>query len=420
MYLVFMETLKRFFVYQLKRIEFRYRTWQNAVRISRAYRGAPQRRMLKVAPRLVRSLAGGAAGLLLLYAAVAYGPRLVSPPRMQGGAVRAPSATDTVVESWHVYMPQEVSARADTTDGDTGSVHRLMARSWSPAQVMDRVVVANKATEELFVIGRVANGTWEVRNRFQMATGKRKGRKENEGDLRTPEGYYYVIGRKDRSELSDMYGPLAYILNYPNERDLTEGRTGQGIWIHGSQGDRVPSWTHGCLVLSNEDVAVLEKHLSGGIGTPVFIVDSADTVLPQNLPDYMRMEAGRRRVLEWYRTKQVRFFTILDEWEKAWESRDIERYARFYGESGFDGQGASWNEWKAKKAATFERYSSIAVSLDRLFLSELAESTAVVRFLQTYESNVNRIEDGKRLTFRSVDGTWKMIRESVSPREELL
>jgi murein L,D-transpeptidase YafK len=68
-----------------------------------------------------------------------------------------------------------------------------------------------------------------------MATGSQQGQKVTAGDKRTPEGLYLIIERKERYQLSSIYGPLAYVLDYPNEEetesqvepDRVSGFTGQ-------------------------------------------------------------------------------------------------------------------------------------------------------------------------------------------------
>ena len=57
--------------------------------------------------------------------------------------------------------------------------------------------------------------------------------KSTEGDQRTPLGVYYITSRLDGHQLTDFYGSGALLLNYPNEYDRRQGRTGGGIWLHG-------------------------------------------------------------------------------------------------------------------------------------------------------------------------------------------
>ena len=95
---------------------------------------------------------------------------------------------------------------------------------------------------------------------FYMSQGKYGLNKAREGDSRTPQGVYRIIRRLPGAKLPDFYGEGALPLNYPNEWDKINGRSGSGIWIHGTPSDlysRPPRATDGCVVLSNEDLRVL-------------------------------------------------------------------------------------------------------------------------------------------------------------------
>ncbi|MEZ5706686.1 MAG: L,D-transpeptidase family protein [Burkholderiaceae bacterium] len=68
--------------------------------------------------------------------------------------------------------------------------------------------------------------------------------KTTEGDLRTPVGVYYITSSLDASKLPDLYGAGALPINYPNALDLQRGKTGSGIWLHGSPSEQFarPRW----------------------------------------------------------------------------------------------------------------------------------------------------------------------------------
>ncbi|TAN76299.1 MAG: hypothetical protein EPN14_08085, partial [Gallionella sp.] len=68
---------------------------------------------------------------------------------------------------------------------------------------------------------------------YYVTIGKLGTEKISEGDQRTPIGVYFVKANLPKNKLADMYGSGAYPLSYPNEWDRRNGRTGQGIWIHG-------------------------------------------------------------------------------------------------------------------------------------------------------------------------------------------
>ncbi len=137
-------------------------------------------------------------------------------------------------------------------------------------------IAVEKSTQTLFILKDIGE-TYEVVEKFDVSLGEIIGAKELEGDLRTPEGFYKVVEIKFDEELPDIYGPRAFVLNYPNRYDVAKGRTGGGIWLHGTgQGERTPD-TRGCVELSDDSILALEYWLK--IDTPVAIFNS-DVKLP--------------------------------------------------------------------------------------------------------------------------------------------
>jgi L,D-transpeptidase catalytic domain len=104
-----------------------------------------------------------------------------------------------------------------------------------------------------------------------------KGQKLYQGDMRTPEGLYRVIEKRDQGQ-TKYY--LAFLLDYPNENDknrferaLSKGLIpkdagiGGLIEIHG-EGKGV-DWTQGCVALNNKYMEELFARIP--LGTPVWI-----------------------------------------------------------------------------------------------------------------------------------------------------
>jgi L,D-transpeptidase YnhG len=80
---------------------------------------------------------------------------------------------------------------------------------------------------------------------FYISVGKAGVGKEAEGDLRTPMGVYYITNSIAPKLLKNFYGSGALPINYPNPLDLRRGKSGSGIWLHGTPPDqfaRVQSW----------------------------------------------------------------------------------------------------------------------------------------------------------------------------------
>ena len=107
--------------------------------------------------------------------------------------------------------------------------------------------------------------------------------KRVEGDKRTPLGVYHITGSHDPEALPDLYGTGALPLNYPNALDVQRGRTGSGIWLHGTpsvQFVRAPQASDGCVVLANPDLDRLLATVSPR-QTPVVIARELVWVAPE-------------------------------------------------------------------------------------------------------------------------------------------
>jgi len=104
-----------------------------------------------------------------------------------------------------------------------------------------------------------------------------KGHKERQGDNRTPEGNYHLVGRNPGSK---FYKALH--ISYPNTKDRVEAfrrgvSPGGQIMIHG-QGRRVQDledvlrgadWTAGCIAVTNAEIEEIWGYTTNG--TPIEI-----------------------------------------------------------------------------------------------------------------------------------------------------
>lgn len=137
---------------------------------------------------------------------------------------------------------------------------------------------------------------------FFISVGKSGIDKRLEGDGRTPLGNYYVTSAKDRKSLPPFYGAGALPINYPNAFDNHKGRTGSGIWLHGTPPDqfvRAPLASDGCVVVSNPDMQTLLSTVAPRT-TPVVIAEQLQWV------DAKTLSADRNA-----------FETVLTEWQAA-------------------------------------------------------------------------------------------------------
>jgi murein L,D-transpeptidase YafK len=174
------------------------------------------------------------------------------------------------------------------------------------------------------------------------------------------------------------------------------------------------------VVLQNNDIITLAGHLQLGIGTPVIIINTNGLSAPEKALDFTALAALRERILNEYGSRRAEFENLLSQWKVAWESRNIENYSRFYDSDRFYGEGMRWDAWREKKQRTFETYTTINIGIDKLRVSEFSETTAVILFLQRYESNTLKVQKPKRLSVLKSEGGWKIYREETFSRQELL
>jgi murein L,D-transpeptidase YafK len=437
------QTVKRFFVFQSKALEFKYRTWESRRAIRRAYRDKSATAGLFSFARaharmIVLAAAGVVAGVLLYTTGIktvlsltsAYTTARTTAAAKHAAATAKPQAVVPVppaAEATPVQKPETVKPAAPAQPAkpfDTSVAGQ--AAGLALLEDMQYCILANKATKTVFLLSKGGQGNgWKIEEKFSTVMGSNEGQKQAAGDRRTPEGIYFIVGRKDKVELNPLYGPLAYVLNYPNEEDRVAGRTGQGIWIHGMPEDSSRIVTRGCIVMQNTLLVALERYLKLGVGTPVLIVDKPDLASPEKYPDYNAIEQKRKAILSEYAQREQNFKEILLGWKNAWASRDINAYSLFYDAQRFFSAGMSWDAWRDRKKSIFQSLDSIEISVDNIRLVDCSESTAVVVFRQMYAASQQAArqparQNAKRLCFYRDGSRWLIYREETFSTEEFL
>ena len=164
---------------------------------------------------------------------------------------------------------------------------------------------------------------------YYISVGKSGIEKSAEGDLRTPLGVYFITSNLDPKSLKDFYGAGALPINYPNQLDMKRGKTGSGIWLHGTpptQFSRAPLATDGCVALANPDLERIIKTVEIR-STPVVIAQSLKWVAPQSLKADIKS-----------------FDDVLQGWHSAKSSGDVARLSAWYAPD-FTSYGKTLAEW---------------------------------------------------------------------------
>lgn len=231
-----------------------------------------------------------------------------------------------------------------------------------------------------------------------MSVGQRGVGKERAWDRRTPLGIYFVVDQLDTSRLHEKYGVTAFPLDYPNEWDRLNERTGDGIWVHGvlpGEERRPPFDTDGCLALPNEDLAELEPRFLP-LTTPVIVTREMQWV----------SEESRQ-------TLRAELRESVDRWVSSLANADLHAYLSLYA-SDFAYRGMSTSEWAALRLSSFERVGPKDVSIEELILlaDPEVEGLYLSRFLQTSADENGPVVRMKRLYWRRADdGELRIVAE---------
>jgi len=227
---------------------------------------------------------------------------------------------------------------------------------------------------------------------FPCATGQRPGDKLHEGDLKTPEGVYFIQGRLHRKLDWTLYGDLAYPLNFPNPVDRIKGKTGYGIWVHGRGKKLTPRDTQGCVALNTPDLRGLAKDLTPGL--PLVISKHFGVSPDQPADGGAELDEAVQRVKSW---------------ADAWQRRSDE-FFEFYDAPKYDqAHEGSYKGFMERKKRLFQdnRWIRVLTSDVRVVPGP---DYLVTYFRQYYRTASMASEGIKRLYWqRSADGKLRIV-----------
>ena len=232
---------------------------------------------------------------------------------------------------------------------------------------------------------------------YYISVGKSGIEKSLEGDLRTPLGVYFVTGSLDPKKLKDFYGSGALPINYPNQLDVKRGKTGSGIWLHGTppqQFSRAPQATDGCVVLANPDLERIIQTVEIR-STPVVIAQSLKWVAPQTA-----------------RADSKPFEDALNSWQAAKSSGDITRLMSWY-TADFTSYGKTLAEWKPALTTEVKQLGGREVQLKDVSYMRWTDSTDTM--VVTFGELAQGAKSGhtKRQYWTRQGNQWKIFFEGV-------
>jgi len=230
---------------------------------------------------------------------------------------------------------------------------------------------------------------------IRCTTGKNKGDKQKRGDLKTPEGVYFIEAKINHNLDFTIYGGKAFTLNYPNPIDVLRQKTGFGIWLHG-RGRPIQNFnTKGCIAINLDQLNDLEKFITLR-QTPLII--TSDFTWDQN-------------------PNQTELFQKLSQkfqkWLLAWRGKKT-AFFKYYSPQLVINHKKQYSFFIKRKKKLFRKYGWIDVFVSSLAI--LPGPNYIVTYFKQLFRAPGFISMGiKRLYWQRVDGTFKIVGEEWRP-----
>ena len=257
------------------------------------------------------------------------------------------------------------------------------------------IIVVDKKYQKIYVFHK--QETFSKVFETSCSTGKNSGSKRVAGDAKTPNGIFFTTRILHNPGPPEIYGSMAFPLDYPTISDKRAGRDGNNIWIHGTTKPLLPKHSSGCVVLHDSDLKRLANFIYLN-RTPVIISESIKWV-PQNhvLPSKNELEK------------------ILISWNKAFTEKDIKKIDSLYMQ-GSEIKGKRREELYNKiKQLRFINNHFVLQPRDISILQE--ENNAVIIFDQIFAVNDNNFQGFyNKLILERVNNKWYVVDDATPPR----
>lgn len=218
-----------------------------------------------------------------------------------------------------------------------------MSIFFAPTESPEYVVLVEKGPQRLSLLKY--DGKLSEVFRMSCSTGENPGPKVRAGDAKTPEGVYFFIKDHKKRDLSPIYGSRAFPIDYPNVIDTRAGRSGNAIWLHGTNKPLIPNDSNGCIVLRNKDINRLAQFITLN-RTPMIIVDtiSQKPVVPDR--------HTRNKILD-----------FITAWVRAMESGTYHDYLTYY-DAEYLPDLSWWMDWYRLRKEFRRNHMSFSIKTD--------------------------------------------------------
>ncbi len=260
------------------------------------------------------------------------------------------------------------------------------------------VLVVDAKRSRLYVYQN-QKGELKLVTDYYVSQGKFGINKLKSGDQRTPLGVYYITSSLPGARLPDFYGPGALPINYPNEWDRLHGRSGSGIWLHGTPRDsysRPPLSSDGCVVLTNPDLRKLIGIVD--VLTPVVISDSVEFV----------------NKTKWHYDRNLAS-SLIEGWRRDLESMNTDKLLANYSDRFKFARGDFLAKWIARHRSAYTGVRSMSILLrdTTLFLYPGRDDLLVGTFTEDRIVGKRKSTLRKRQYWTREGAQWKIISEVI-------
>ena len=262
------------------------------------------------------------------------------------------------------------------------------------------VIAVDGAKSRLYLLENEPSGLRLIAD-FYMSIGKSGLEKNVEGDSRTPLGVYFITRTLDTRTLGDFYGVGALPINYPNVLDRKRGKTGTGIWLHGTPSTRFsrpPLDTNGCVVVANPDLMRIMQTVGTTNGTPVVIATHLKWVTPESI-----RPAGKT------------FDEVLESWKSAKSDGNLDRLLGSYS-ADFDSYSRTLANWRDVLNGEINKLHGRKLQLKNVSILRWTDTTETM--IVTFDQTANDVPFGPttRQYWSRQNGQWKIFFEGPTSR----
>lgn len=258
-------------------------------------------------------------------------------------------------------------------------------------------IAVDTAKARLYLFENTGNGTRLLAD-YYISVGKAGVGKNVEGDLRTPLGVYFITSNLDPKSLPDLYGSGALPVNYPNVLDVRRGKTGSGIWLHGTPSNqfaREPQATEGCVAVANPDLDRIIRTVEIRT-TPVLIGKNFRWLRPAQL-------AAEKQLLT----------DTLKTWAQTKKDGQTADLLRFYAND-FNADGKDLAQFAQGLRTELQKLGGRAVQLSDVSLIRWTDESEIL--VATFGEVVVGERSGRtvRQYWQRRANAWKIIYEGVA------